>query len=71
MIDHRKYEYITNSQLDRACKRQEKKNLATCGKSTSFCSMLLYIQSFLVEYQSDRKIWIVKKDWRDAIRQII
>lgn len=65
-----KTEYVPNRLIDAACKRQEKKNLKAKGRSTSWVSMLHYIRKFMVEYQSDHKLWIMKTGWREAIKQI-
>ena len=63
-------EYITDKQLDSACKRQERKNHKTKGRSTCWVSMFSYIRDYMLEYQSDHKLWIMKKGWRNAIKQI-
>ena len=70
MIDHNTQEYVANHKLDLACKRQEKKNLKEKGRSTSWVSMLHYIRDYMLEYMSDRKTWVMKKGWRQEIKNI-
>ena len=70
MINSETQEYITNKQIDVACKRQMNKNLREKGRSTSWASMTHYIRDYLLEYQSDNDIWIVKKGWRNVIKNI-
>lgn len=59
-------EFITNAQIDRACKRQEKKNLKEKGSSLPATSMSNHLHPFIIEVRDDG--CIMASDWRDFIK---
>ena len=65
-----KVEAVPYRLIENACKRQERKNLRRCGRSTSWVSMLHYVNPFQLEYQMDHKVAIMKVGWREAIKLI-
>lgn len=61
-------EWITGEQLDRACKRQEKKNCRQKQQSTSWVSMLHYVQDLIIEVRDN--CLLIKVGWRERIKSI-
>lgn len=66
-------EYIRNSQLTRACRRQMKKNLKTNGESLTATSIASHVSDHIIEIQSDASrepILVMRDSWRDKIRTL-
>ena len=68
MITKDKIEYIPYRLIERACRKQERKNLKEFGRSLSWVSMLHYVNPFVIAYQTDNKISEMRHGWRDAIK---
>ncbi len=63
-------ERVRNNLVELACKRQERKNLNDKGRSLSWVSMLNRLNIWMVEYQLDTNIAIMKRGWRDFVKTL-
>ena len=61
-----KYEHIQKETLERACRKQERKNIESTNKSLSWVSMSDIIYRRYVVGTEDNTITI-KSEWREAI----
>lgn len=65
------HEEISYKQWDSCAKRAQNAELKKSGRATSFASIsnLVGAQKFILEIISDRKRMIVRKGWREAMKQ--
>lgn len=66
--NHSIREAITYRQWDNYAKWLEKQNLKTKGRSLSFSSIAMGANNFIIEIQSDLKMIIVRRGWREAMK---
>jgi len=62
-------ETVTFAQWDNYAKRIERKNLRECGRSLTFSGIANRANRFVIDIQPDHKVMIVKKGWREAMKQ--
>lgn len=65
---HTETEFVTNRQWDGLASRIERSNLKKTGKSLSRTGIARRAQSFIVDIQPDKNGMIVRRGWRDAMR---
>ena len=65
-----KTEFVPNRIIDRACRKQERKNLKEKGRSLSWVSMLRYAYKFCIEQRGDEDIAVMQVGWRDIIKTL-
>lgn len=62
-------ETISFRQWDNYAKRIETANLKACGASLTYLSISIRARKYIVEERSDNKTMIVRKGWREAMKQ--
>lgn len=61
-------EYVTYQQWDRQASAVMRANFKRCGSSLSSSGIEHRAHSFIIEIREDQKEMIVKKGWRDAMK---
>lgn len=61
-------EYVKQELVDRAVRKQERKNLKEKKISRSWVSMFIHLSDYVVEYQGE--IVVMKDGWRDHVKTL-